>query len=157
MEKRPFFTIPARSNLEFAVVRCNLRDADMALFSDFFSRFGTVTTGRTLAGLYLLSVENPVFPDELAPLPPMRLWKIEMTIRTPDQQNAIVCHIHSALSLWMEAQKLAYIERIRAAFLHMRAHPDDPAAAAYGACKNWLRVLPVCVARSDSQEKACEK
>ena len=140
---RSFDLAYPESDLEFAVIQ-PVEQQDIAPFVLFFSQFGTPDVLKTLAGLQLLTLKSPRFPPYLQPPSCVRVWKLEMTLRTPEQQQTIETHIQNQLSTWSDDQKLHYIERIRKCFLDMTANPDNKVLAqTYNDCKVWLRALPI--------------
>lgn len=139
---RSFDLAYPESDLEFAVI-LPVELHDVAPFVDFLNQFGKTSSFKTLAGLSLLTIEHPVFPIEMAPPEGVSLWKLEMTLRTAEQQQAIVNHIQTSLLTWSEEEKLNYVVRIQEAFHFMKTHPEDKEATQrYADCKKWLRVLP---------------
>lgn len=118
------------SDLEFACILPT--DEQYAMFIRLFEYFGQthgnkVKGLKTRAGLYLITVED----YETKP----NVWKLELTLRTPEQQNMICDHIMKNLSAWSDDEKLNYINGARHDFINNNTE-------SYNQRKAWLRVLP---------------
>ncbi|CAH6419134.1 Hypothetical protein HVR_LOCUS328 [uncultured virus] len=119
------------SDLEFAAILPAEEQEEMfqRLIVYFKKTHGDAVKGtKTRAGLYLITVDN----YEKEP----NIWKLEMTLRTPEQQETICQHILTSLKTWSDEDKLKYIEGARHDFVNNNTE-------SYNKRKGWLRVLPI--------------
>lgn len=125
---RSFGLAYPESDLEFAIITpTDEQEETFQKISDYFKLTHEVKETKTKAGLYLLTIHK----FETNP----NVWKLEITLRTKEQQELISNHINKTLSSWTEEQKLDYINNIRNDYLNSNEE-------SYNQRKSWLRVLP---------------